>query len=80
MKVAKVMASVFAVYVALGLTLDAAIGYFQPQSESTAVLRTLEAEREGYWVSSTTTDSYGSSLATGCGGGTTGSSRIRMWS
>jgi len=32
------------IYVTLGFALDGAIGYFQPQSEGTAVLRTFDAE------------------------------------
>ena len=35
---------VFACYVVLGLSFDAALVYFQPQSETTAVLRTFDAE------------------------------------
>jgi len=43
MKLIKIAAIVLGVYVILGLTLDAAIGYFQPQRENTAVLRTFDA-------------------------------------
>ena len=42
MKVVRIAAIVFGVYVVLGLSIDAAIGYFQPQSESTIVLRTYD--------------------------------------
>jgi hypothetical protein len=41
-KVVRVVAIVFAVYVALGLAIDAAIGKFQPQMERTAMLRTFD--------------------------------------
>ena len=44
MKFIRIAAILFGVYVALGLTLDAAIGYFQPQRETTAVLRTFDAD------------------------------------
>ncbi|MCZ6459315.1 MAG: nitroreductase/quinone reductase family protein [Gammaproteobacteria bacterium] len=40
MKVVRIVAIVFGVYVVLGMSIDAAIGYFQPQSEATLVLRT----------------------------------------
>ncbi len=43
MKILRIVAILFAVYVGLGLTIDAAIGYFQPQSEGTAVLRSFDA-------------------------------------
>lgn len=43
MKMLRIVAVVLGIYIALGLTLDAAIGYFQPQSDTTAVLRTFDA-------------------------------------
>ena len=43
MKIIRIVAIVFAVYVALGLIIDGAIGYFQPQSGTTAVLRSFDA-------------------------------------
>jgi hypothetical protein len=43
MKIIRIVAIVFGVYVTLGLIIDGAIGYFQPQSETTAVLRTFDA-------------------------------------
>lgn len=43
MKIVRVVAIAFGIYVALGLVLDAAIGRFQPQMETTAVLRTFDA-------------------------------------
>ncbi len=42
MKILRVVAIIVAVWIALGLALDGAIGYFQPQSEGTAVLRTFD--------------------------------------
>jgi hypothetical protein len=39
----RVAGIVLVVYVALGLTFDAAIGYFQPHPGNTAVLRTFDA-------------------------------------
>ena len=44
MKIVRIVAILFAVYVALGLVLDAAIGAFQPQQPNTAVLRTFDAD------------------------------------
>jgi len=44
MKFIRIAAGVFGVYVALGLALDAAIGYFQPQQETTAVLRSFDPD------------------------------------
>ena len=44
MKIVRIAAIVIGVYAALGLALDGAIGYFQPQRETTAVLRTFDAE------------------------------------
>lgn len=41
MKVVRILAILLGIYVALGLSLDAAIGYFQPQQGNTAVLRTF---------------------------------------
>jgi len=43
MKAVRVVAVVLAIYVALGLLADAAIGWFQPQGGNTAVLRTFDA-------------------------------------
>ncbi len=42
MRILRVVAIIIAVYIVLGLALDGAIGYFQPQSERTAVLRTFD--------------------------------------
>jgi hypothetical protein len=42
MRIVRIAAILFAVYVALGLALDAAIGFFQPQQGNTAVLRTFD--------------------------------------
>jgi len=44
MKALRAVAILVGVYVVLGLGLDGAIGYFQPQSGSTVVLRTFDAE------------------------------------
>jgi hypothetical protein len=44
MKLVRLLVIVFGVYVVLGLTLDAAIGYFQPQRGNTAVLRTFDKD------------------------------------
>ena len=43
MKIIRIVAMAFAVYVVLGMLIDAAIGYFQPQGGNTAVLRTFDA-------------------------------------
>ena len=43
MRVLRIVAIAFAVYIALGLALDAAIGAFQPRMGNTAVLRTFDA-------------------------------------
>ena len=43
MKIVRVVAIAFGIYVVLGLVLDASIGTFQPQMETTAVLRTFDA-------------------------------------
>ncbi len=43
MKIIRIVAIVFGVYVALGLIIDGAIGYFQPQSGTTAVLCSFDA-------------------------------------
>jgi len=43
MRMVRIFATVFGIYVLLGLSLDAAIGYFQPQREGTVVLRTFDA-------------------------------------
>ena len=42
MKIVRIAAIVFGVYVVLGLALDGAIGYFQPRAGKTAVLRTFD--------------------------------------
>lgn len=42
MKMLRIAAISFGVYVILGLCIDAAIGYFQPQAGKTAVLRTFD--------------------------------------
>ena len=42
MKVVRMFAILFGVYLLLGLSLDAAIGYFQPQRQGTVVLRTFD--------------------------------------
>jgi hypothetical protein len=42
MKPVRIAAIALGIYVALGLMIDAAIGHFQPQSGSTAVLRTFD--------------------------------------
>jgi hypothetical protein len=42
MKLVRIAAIIFAVYVAIGLGIDAAIGWFQPQAGYTAVLRTFD--------------------------------------
>ncbi len=42
MRIVRIGAIVLGVYVGLGLLLDGAIGYFQPQSGTTAVLRTFD--------------------------------------
>src|SRR5262245_42995874 len=44
MRIIRVAAIVLGVYVLLGLAIDAAIGYFQPQRETTAVLRTFDED------------------------------------
>jgi hypothetical protein len=44
MRIVRIAAILIGVYIALGLALDAAIGYFQPQQETTAVLRTFDDE------------------------------------
>jgi hypothetical protein len=44
MKIVRIAAIVFGVYVILGLAIDAAIGAFQPRGENTAVLRTFDAD------------------------------------
>jgi hypothetical protein len=44
MRIVRIAAIALGVYVALGLALDAAIGYFQPQRETTAVLRTFDED------------------------------------
>ncbi len=42
MKIIRIAAIIIGIYVALGLALDGAIGYFQPQAGTTAVLRTFD--------------------------------------
>jgi hypothetical protein len=44
MKIVRIAAIVFGLYVILGLVIDAAIGAFQPQGANTAVLRTFDAD------------------------------------
>lgn len=44
MKLVRIAAILFVVYVALGFTLDAAIGYFQPQQGNTVVLRSFGSD------------------------------------
>jgi hypothetical protein len=44
MKIVRIVAIVLGVYVLLGLMIDGAIGYFQPQRGNTAVLRTFDAQ------------------------------------
>ncbi len=44
MKIVRIVTIVFGVYVMLGLGIDAAIGYYQPQGGNTAVLRTFDAQ------------------------------------
>lgn len=44
MRFIRIAAILFGAYVALGLAIDAAIGTFQPQQPSTAVLRSFDAE------------------------------------
>jgi len=39
----KIVAIIFGGYLALGLIADTAIGFFQPESEGTAILRTFDA-------------------------------------
>ncbi len=46
MRLARIVAIALGVYVLLGLTADALIGYFQPQGGNTAVLRTFGAGGE----------------------------------
>jgi hypothetical protein len=42
MKIVRTLAILFGIYVLLGLSLDAAIGYLQPQRQGTVVLRTFD--------------------------------------
>ncbi|MGH7895083.1 MAG: hypothetical protein ACREQL_10460, partial [Candidatus Binatia bacterium] len=44
MTIIRIGAITIGVYVALGLALDGAIGYFQPQRGTTVVLRTFDDE------------------------------------
>jgi hypothetical protein len=46
MKLARIAAWILGIYVALGLAIDGAIGYFHPHAGSTAVLRTFDASGE----------------------------------
>ena len=48
MRFVRIAAWVLGVYVVLGLVLDSAIGYFQPQSEGTAVLRSFDADGQAH--------------------------------
>jgi hypothetical protein len=43
MKIVRILAIILGAYVVLGLSLDAAIGYFQPQRQGTIVLRTFDS-------------------------------------
>ena len=43
MKALKILGIAIGVYIVLGIVIDSAIGYFQPQSEATIVLRTWSA-------------------------------------
>lgn len=42
MRILKILGVLIALYVLVGFSLDAAIGYFQPQSETTVVLRSYD--------------------------------------
>ena len=44
MKIAKILGWILAIYVLIGLTFDGLIGYFQPENQSTVVLRTYNSE------------------------------------
>ncbi len=44
MKIVRLFFIVAVAYLIIGLSLDAVIGYFQPQSEQTAVLRTFDVQ------------------------------------
>ncbi len=46
MRFVRIIAIALGIYVMLGLSIDAAIGYFQPQAGNTAVLRTFDAQGE----------------------------------
>ena len=48
MRFVRIAAWVLGVYVVLGLVLDSAIGYYQPQSEGTAVLRSFDADGQAH--------------------------------
>jgi hypothetical protein len=48
MKVIRIVAIVLGVWVLVGLSLDAAIGYFQPRGPDTVVLRTFDAARQAH--------------------------------
>ena len=48
MKLVKIVAIVAAVIVALGMLFESAIGYLQPQGDSTAVLRTFDANGQAH--------------------------------
>ncbi|MCE2391866.1 MAG: hypothetical protein J4G09_10355 [Proteobacteria bacterium] len=48
MRIVKIAAWILGVYVVLGLVMDGAIGYYQPQSEGTAVLRSFDAEGQSH--------------------------------
>jgi hypothetical protein len=43
MKALRIVGIVFGVYIVLGLAIDGAIGYFQPNTEGTVVLRSFDA-------------------------------------
>jgi hypothetical protein len=42
MKALRIVGIVFGIYIVLGLAIDSAIGYFQPNPEGTVVLRTFD--------------------------------------
>ncbi len=47
MKAIKILVIVLGAYIVLGIIIDSAIGYFQPQSERTVVLRTWSVSDAG---------------------------------
>lgn len=46
MRMLKILAVSLVSYIAIGLTIDGLIGYFQPQSEDTIVLHSVDADGE----------------------------------